>query len=321
MQRGSGVLPSSNLYCQLLLFQSVSTIFFDTTGNKDKTFEFNQTYRDWNDTHARDYVALDRYVATYEAESDPFGAGYYLSISLGAILLMFQAVDISFTVIPVAWLGMIRYARNVVTPAGYSAEAAQKKAAFFKVSKMIDNAISIHSGGTVFSSLKQSSKSSKARERPGHSLQSVAKFQLLQDSETEMVGGVFWAWEKIFNGSIFAEEGIWFHSRLLVCNLVLFLVAIIIVYLAYLGYANGDKFAYSESQTVAEQAQNLFDDGLSDTLDCVNYNFGPVPVAWSASVLYTFYQTPYSDNNFAKKIEELTVEVIEGCWTNVRQGD
>jgi hypothetical protein len=311
--------------------QSISTIFFDTSGNKDETIqgEYNQTYYSTaeDDEYYIEYVEAEQYKETFEHEdkSDPYAARYYLSVILGAVLLTFQAVDLAFIVIPTAWLGMNRFVKNLVTPSGFKAEAAQKKAASFKVSKMIDNALALHSNGPSFSSLKKSSSElSKSRGSLCSSLQAIARFQL-QESETETAGGVFWAWKKIFNGSIFAEEGIWFHSRLLACNLALLLVASITIFLAYVGYVNSDEFLYSESPTVAQQAQILYNDLLNNTLECIDKEFFsdryPMP-PWTASSLFSFLNSEYLSEDyslFARKVENLTVKVIDRCWDTVRQ--
>eukprot|EP00977_Amphora_coffeiformis_P019254 scaffold7096_cov84-Amphora_coffeaeformis.AAC.1 len=75
--------------------------------------------------------------------------------------------------------------------------------------------------------------------------------------QKEEVGGIFWTWTKAMNGSLFYEEGVWFHSRLMAMGLAQFLVSVLIVFLAISGYANFDKFKYSETPTIAEQGESL----------------------------------------------------------------
>jgi hypothetical protein len=103
-------------------------------------------------------------------------------------------------------------------------------------------------------------------------LKALSNFQA-QELITEKVGGALWAWKKILNGSIFIEEGVWLHSRLIIGNLLQLIVFIAVIFLACLGFKNSDRFVYSENATVAEQGQFLFDYLVANTLNCTNENF------------------------------------------------
>ena len=35
-----------------------------------------------------------------------------------------------------------------------------------------------------------------------------------REEKTERVGGMWWAWKRVWNNTIFEEEGVWLHARL-----------------------------------------------------------------------------------------------------------
>lgn len=46
-------------------------------------------------------------------------------------------------------------------------------------------------------------------------------------NDREQVGGILWAYRKMRNGSIYDEEGVWLHARLLASNASQYLVAVV----------------------------------------------------------------------------------------------
>jgi hypothetical protein len=188
---------------------------------------------------------------------------------------------------------------------------------------MIENALSLHlKTGSLKSSTMNSIYESRISVRSQMSLNAMSNFQA-QELLTEKVGGALWAWKKILNGSIFVEEGIWLHSRLVVGNLLQLIVFIIVIFLAYLGFKNSDQFVYSESPTVAEQGQAMFDGLVATTLNCTNEAFQSVGGrysfnAWSATSLWTWaYQFDAGSNNatmFGQVFENITADVILDCF-------
>jgi hypothetical protein len=54
---------------------------------------------------------------------------------------------------------------------------------------------------------------------------------VLNSGQRETVGGFIWTWQKIFNGSLFADEGIWINSRLVVFQVCMVVTAIAFAYL------------------------------------------------------------------------------------------
>lgn len=221
------------------------------------------------------------------------------------------------------WLTESAIISALFTPAGLRAESAQKKASSFKISKMLENALSLHFKTDSFT---------LSRMNPIHESRTSARFEMslnamsnfhAQELLTEKVGGVFWAWKKIMNGSIFVEEGVWLHSRLIVGNLLQLMVFIIVVFLAFLGFKNSDQFVYSESPTVAEQGQAMFDGLVATALNCTNEAFQSVGgrysfAAWSATSLWTWaYQFDAGSNNatmFGQVFENITADVIMDCF-------
>jgi len=164
----------------------------------------------------------------YKASEDTVGASYLLSITLGCIMLAALAVDLIRSVLPKGLLDKVPFILSLVTPGGLKAESSRKKAAFWKASRMVQNALAVHSDVTAKSSHHVASmnlsSSHVSLENDGKSqFQAILTFQS-QSIEMEEVGGMFWTWKRVFDGSLFSEEGLWIHSRLLAINMAQVLV-------------------------------------------------------------------------------------------------
>lgn len=159
---------------------------------------------------------------SYETSEDVYGASYGVSFALGCVLLLLLLIDLLVKVFPTtARFGRNSFAAILFTAGGYRAESYHKQAASWKVDKMVNNALIMHSDSSAANSSSKPVITSGLTES-AH-VKALLKYQL-QESETEVVGGVFWAWGKIFNGTLFFEEGVWIHSRILACNMAQLLV-------------------------------------------------------------------------------------------------
>ena len=90
------------------------------------------------------------------------------------------------------------------------ADTRLKRAATRKLNKLMMNARRLHQPNEVLAGLLSG---------VGVSAESVSRDQtmrnyVLDEERTEPVGGLFWTWWKILNGSLFDTEGIWINTRL-----------------------------------------------------------------------------------------------------------
>lgn len=201
-------------------------------------------------------------------ESPIYDMAYWISLILGCILLAFQLCDMVRLVRPEKWRLQNAVFTTLFTPGTVRMESRHKQAASHKMSQMIDNAREMHcdfSNSSVHSSHQGSSFKDPR-------LLALVNFQL-QEDEMETIGGIFWAWKKIFNGTLFCEEGIWLHARLFAANFAQIMVFIFVVYFGSLGYKYGNQF-YTEDafddQTLDDQSfddQSLVDDDVLIIVD------------------------------------------------------
>jgi hypothetical protein len=242
-------------------------------------------------------------------------------VTLGFVLLSFLIVDLGVVVIPREWLAKSSVVPDLITPASLRAESAQKKAASFKVSKMLENALSLHRSTDCLTASVNSTESKAAFHAQLYA-HAISNFQA-QESKTEKVGGIIWAWKRIWDGSISSEEGIWLHSRLIVGNFLQLLVFIIITFLAHLGFKNSNQFVYSENPTVAQQADVLFTGLVNETLNCTNMFFGNVGGSfvfptWNAYAIWKWVQQDDAMDNstslFWQIYVNITGSVVIDCF-------
>jgi cytochrome c-type biogenesis protein CcmE len=177
---------------------------------------------------------------------DPLGATYYIALLMGLCLLAFQVVDVLYFVLPKKWLQSRSYLRFLVTPAGIRQEAMMKKAAAVRMSKVLDNALALCGPNENVSPAKsepgQSSRAGKTSTLP-----TLERFYM-QPNQAETIGGVLWAWRRIFNGSMFVEEGIFLSGRVLTCNLAQFLVLGFIIFFTRYLYRLQSQFFYTPEE-------------------------------------------------------------------------
>ena len=79
------------------------------------------------------------------------------------------------------------------------------------------------------------------------------------NNTTETTGGVLWAYQRMADGSMYDEEGIWFSARLITSTVAQFLVVamLIVVYFVILG-----EFKDKKSNSVAVGSRRLMEDAL-----------------------------------------------------------
>lgn len=99
-------------------------------------------------------------------------------------------------------------------------ERHTKQAAVKKMTRMVDNALVFHGragSNTLSETFKMTAHGS-----------ALLNFQM-REEKTERAGGIFWGWKRVFNGSIFDDEGIWLHGRLVSSTVTQVFICIFII--------------------------------------------------------------------------------------------
>lgn len=145
----------------------------------------------------------------YDPTTDYKVVVYYVTIILGCILVASLVVDFILALTPRQLFTTSTLGRWLLSPAGLKGEVNSKKAAFWKSSMLLNNALDI----------QNSHDFSKGRSSVRSSIRSEAITAYhMREGDTRQVGGVLWTWKKMVDGTLFQEEGIWIHGRLLAIN-------------------------------------------------------------------------------------------------------
>ena len=159
-----------------------------------------------------DGVNITSQKARYNVDEDPFGGAYYIALVIGCALLLSLLVDLVLLLVPRTWAETHPVFHAIFSPGGPKAEAAQKTASHAKMTKMVNGALAVHAETAAHT------KTANYTE-----VDVLHTFQR-HKNEKEEVGGIVWCWSRMFNTSLFYEEGVWFHSRLLSIGMSQFLV-------------------------------------------------------------------------------------------------
>ena len=180
----------------------------------------------------------------YVAASDYYGASYFLAIILGITILSSQGVDIVLMFLPQRWLDGNGLVQRLVLPGTLRQERAGKEAASFRMKQFLQNALDIVYDKTIASS---SNNSGGFTSKIDHATTVLERFLLLP-VKTESVGGVIWAWKRVWDGTIFNEEGIWLNGRLLACNFAQFTIFGIMIFFTRVFFYQQKDYFYSEEE-------------------------------------------------------------------------
>lgn len=135
-----------------------------------------------------------------------------LALAFGLVLILFQLRSLLFLVVPTSWYDQISVLQRFLVSGMARKEASTKKAARFKTGRLVENAISMHDA-----SLSSKSPRSINGNTTAYGSALLAFEGTMDDRES--VGGILWTYKSIFNGSLFDQEGVWFHARLLASNM------------------------------------------------------------------------------------------------------
>lgn len=229
----------------------MTTRALDTSGNKDQYGA---------DTCSDDDAACiqrctenpDMCYEEYIVANDYLGSTFFLALFLGCIILLSQAVDAILQLTPRSWLDEYGLLQRLVLPGTLRQERVGHQAATLRIKQFLTNALGVFND----SSSTSSSNSDKITRRATNALERF----LLSPVKTESVGGVLWAWKRIWDGTIFSQEGIWLNSRLLACNFSQLMIFVVLIWFARVFiYKQRDLF-YTEEELDNQQEINMLDE-------------------------------------------------------------
>ena len=171
---------------------------------------------------------------TRRQAKDPIGDfEFSFILTLGIFLMLIQAKALLLMLLPQSFArkGRMSSLAFILVPGMAKAEMATKKAARFKISKMITEAMALHEGTLAGSSLHTSLKAKNNPLKDSNPFatgvngygDAMLNFHAIADDH-ESYGGVLWCWKGMWKGTIWSEEGIWIHARLYAMNCVQFLI-------------------------------------------------------------------------------------------------
>lgn len=167
-------------------------------------------------------------IKKYVPANDWWGFAYWLGVILGSSLLMMQVVDLVLALSPQGWFNKNGLIQRLVLPGTVRQERAGMQAATYFMSGLLRNALDIVNDKSTINSSTKSMDISISKNCETSALE---RFALLPVKK-EIVGGILWSWKKIWDGTIFSEEGIWLNARLLTCNFSQVTVFAILIFLA-----------------------------------------------------------------------------------------
>eukprot|EP00978_Attheya_sp_CCMP212_P020432 scaffold58497_cov45-Attheya_sp.AAC.1 len=153
-------------------------------------------------------------------------------------------------------LGIISF----FTSGGVKAEARIKRAAAYKMNRLIRNALQIHDSSSDKSNNKVRDDNSDETSFGS----ALVNFSVRGSGELEDVGGFVWTWKNIFNGKLFSQDGVWLSGRVLAANFAQLSITAFIL-----------TFGISLTQTVVDEWENTANDPLQfldNLLDFLNVN-------------------------------------------------
>ena len=151
-----------------------------------------------------------------------FLAAYVGAAVLGFILLMLQLISLISEFFSLEFLTRHAWLEAILTPGMEKMERRTKLAARKKVQLMVDNALVFHGRGNNSSISMSGDFKMTARGT------ALLNFQT-REEKTERAGGILWGWKRVFNSSLFDEEGIWLHSRLVSSTVTQFFICIFLI--------------------------------------------------------------------------------------------
>lgn len=149
-------------------------------------------------------------VNTIKSDAEQFQFVYICVFVLGCVLTFYQIQGLINVCLPDYFWGCLpaRVREFLIIPGMAKAERCTKQAASFKVNRMVDSALGHHAGdlneytdhGATYRMKVKSSVNQGAFGQAMIHFQATSEFR-------EPVGGVFYTFKRMWNGSLFNEEG------------------------------------------------------------------------------------------------------------------
>lgn len=139
-----------------------------------------------------------------------------VSVVLGFVATAFHLFHILGMVLPKRWVANKPRVQALFAAGVVRAESTIKQSAAHKISGMVDNALD----------LAQSKDRDAVLET--HFGQGLLAFEKLGKVFVP-AGGFTWTWRRIYDGSLFKEEGIWLTARLIASNAAQFIVSVFVL--------------------------------------------------------------------------------------------
>ena len=186
-----------------------------------------------------------------------------MTLFLGCTILLTQFIDVVLQLTPRRWLDGNGLIQRLVLPGTIRQERAGHQAANLRIKQYLTNSLDVFNDMSLISS----SNSDNLTKRPNNALERF----LLLPVKTERVGGVLWAWKRVWDGTIFSQEGIWLNSRLLACNFSQVMIFGLLIFFTRVCYHKQKDFFYTneelEYQSYLEtQKQILFGGNYTEAL-------------------------------------------------------
>jgi hypothetical protein len=152
---------------------------------------------------------------------------------VGCTIIALQLVQLIRILLPATFIHALK---RFFTPGTVRMERRTKLAAAHKVARMVNNALNIHDAPCI------------QTENVGlTSIETALLKYQAREYQVEPCGGVLWGWKRIINGTVFREEGVWFHARLIASNVTQ--VFVVLFFAGLWGVVTFDKAFQSDPQS------------------------------------------------------------------------
>jgi len=143
-------------------------------------------------------------IDTRKGEDETNKLAYVMTLFLGCVLLVYQLQGLLYVVLPRSFFNRTPLLKSFFLTSGMAkAERSTKQAAAFKINRMVENAIAHHDMIDARTSTRSKLKSSSRRGGSGNAMLHFQETQNL----TEPVGGIMYTFRKIYDGTLFTQEG------------------------------------------------------------------------------------------------------------------
>ena len=130
----------------------------------------------------------------------------YVALASASVVMAIQALHLTMLILR-KFMPKKRWYESYFTFGNIGYEALIKRSALFKVERMLRNARGVHKEAAR---LRGNAKKAANGENDGQfqsNFSRVLNEYFKKDGQTEYIGGISWTWKKIWDGTLFTEEG------------------------------------------------------------------------------------------------------------------